>query len=171
MIFNRLRAISHKNQFGYTLMELVIAIGIIGIVSGVVTMTIYQVFAGNAGSYTHMTAVKEVQSAVYWISLDTKMAQTVQTTSDDFPLQLDWEEWDSTTKRVIYTINGEDLERTVYIDGTEDSNRVIASHIDSGSASVVYADDKLTLTITASLTGFRSASETRVVEILLRTKL
>ena len=98
MILHRLGLIN-KNQRGITIIELLIAVGIAGIITGAITMTLFQVYAGNARSSNHMTAVRQVQNAGYWISRDTQMAQIVSTDDDTGTaeievLTLNWAGWE-----------------------------------------------------------------------------
>ncbi len=76
MMFHRLKSI-HKNQKGFTLIELIVAIAITALIIGVIAMSIFQVFTVNALSSNHMKAVRQVQTVGNWISRDTLMAQSV----------------------------------------------------------------------------------------------
>ena len=81
---------------GFTLIELVLALAIIALISGAVGATIFQVYRGTEHNNDHLTMVRQVQQAGYWISRDAQMAQSVTTdnlTSPDF-LILNWTEWD-----------------------------------------------------------------------------
>ena len=94
MIFHRLGVIN-KDQKGFGLAELIVALAITGLITGGITMSIFQVFDINTRSNNHMTAVRQVQNAGYWISHDTQMAQSI----DDNPtapevLILDWVGWE-----------------------------------------------------------------------------
>ena len=170
MIFHRLGLIN-KNQRGFTLIELMIAIAITGIITGGITMTIFQVFSGNARSSNHMTVVRQVQNAGYWISHDTQMAQNVVPDPGDtgFPLTLTWSDWDSgDVHQVIYTllVNNK-LQREHYTNLNLDATTIVAEYIDSISCD--FTGGVLTLTVTATLgTGSQEATETRVYEILPR---
>ena len=81
---------------GFTLVELVVAITIMVLASGAAGAAIFQIFNGTGRSNSHMTAVRQVQNAGYWISRDAQMAQTAtidNLTLPDF-LILSWTEWD-----------------------------------------------------------------------------
>ena len=60
MMFHKLGLI-HRNQRGFTILELLIAFAITGIVVGAATTAIFQVFSGSARSSNHMIAVRQVQ--------------------------------------------------------------------------------------------------------------
>ena len=62
MIFGRLRMIQ-RDQRGLTLVELLIAILLAGIVTSGITMTIFQVFNINSRNSNHMIAIRQVQNA------------------------------------------------------------------------------------------------------------
>ena len=130
MILRRMRLIN-KNQRGFTLIELLIAIAITGLVSGGITMTLFQVFNINALSTNHMIAVRQVQNAGYWISRDAQMAQSMVTTGvSGFPLTLTWSEWDGTVNQATYTIIGGELERSHSINGGDPTKTLVAQYID-----------------------------------------
>ena len=84
------------NEKGFTLIELLIAITIMVLAIGAAGGAIFQIFRGMESNNDHMTAVRQVQNAGYWISRDAQMAQTVTTdglTLPDF-LVVNWTEWD-----------------------------------------------------------------------------
>jgi len=184
----------HNNQRGFTLIEVVLAIALTGIITGGITMSIFQVFDGNTRTSNHMIAVRQVQNAGYWISHDAQMAQSVELewqgetpVGTKFPLNLTWTEWDGTSHQVVYTLimpgSPKQLERqhlTYDTDGNEIGNEttIVAQYINPGlgNTSLDSTDsngdgiiDKLILKITAKVgTGSQEASETRVYEITPR---
>ena len=170
MIFRRLGLIN-KNQRGFTLAELIVALAITGLITGGITMSIFQVFDINTRSNNHMTAVRQVQNAGYWISHDAQMARDVAPDPGDtgFPLVLTWTEWGGTVNEVTYTLVDSELKRSHSVDG-EPSETVVAQYIDSVSCQLDPLDNrKLTFTITATVSGgWKEASETRVYEVIPR---
>jgi len=85
-----------KGEKGFTLLELIIAIALTGIVATAITMLISQTFTGSTRNSNHMVAVRRVQEAGYWVSLYTYMAQDMTITGDSgFPLILDWIDFDT----------------------------------------------------------------------------
>ena len=169
----------HKNQRGFTLIEMVMAIAITGLVMGAAAMTIFQVFDLNIRTSNHMIAVRQVQNAGYWVSHDGQMAQIVEPTedSDGFPLTLTWTDWDSgDVYQVVYTLLLADnkLQREHYTNLNPDATTFVAEYIDPDPlmTKCEFTDtdgdgvgDKLTLTVTATV---GAQSETRVYEVIPR---
>ena len=105
MIFHRL-GLLNKNQRGFTLVEMLIVLAIAGIVTAAATMTIIQVISGSSSSSNHMTAVRQVQNAGFWVSRDAQMAQSVAPAPypDGFPLTLTWTDRYGNDHQVVYSL-------------------------------------------------------------------
>jgi prepilin-type N-terminal cleavage/methylation domain-containing protein len=164
----RLMMIS-RYQRGFTLYEMLVALAILGVIIPVIGMSIFQVLSINTLTGNHLTAVKQVENAIYRINRDAQMAQTVQTGGGSgFPLNLIWVEWDNTSNNVTYTIQNGELWRANSVNGGQSTSGVVAQHInsDSGMTNLQFVGGVLTVKITASLGGFRPASETRVGTVL-----
>lgn len=166
MIFHRLGLIN-KKQRGFTLVELMLAMALTGIITGAITMTILQVVNSTARTNNHMIAIRQVQNAGYWLSRDVQMAQIVEPTDPDpdgFPLTLTWTDWGGTVNVVAYTLNGTDLVRD---DGDQNP---VAEFIESVDVSPrPYTSGALTFTVTATVGGgSQGQSETRTYEIVPR---
>jgi len=95
-----------KDQRGFTLIELLIAILLTGLITGGITMTIFQVFNLNTRTSNHMTAVRQVQNAGFWVSPDVQMAKNVTTGgSPGVLLTLTWTApGTGDAHKVIYTL-------------------------------------------------------------------
>jgi len=174
MIFHRLGLIN-KGQKGFTLIEVLVALAVTGLITGSITMVISQVLTGNVRTSNHMTAVRQVQNAGYWISRDAQMAQTVDTGEfSGFPLTLTWTEYgvDGDEHQVVYTLADNKLQREHYTNRATnpapDATTFVADHINTANTSCALDGSKLTLTVTASIGGFKPASETRVYEVVPR---
>jgi prepilin-type N-terminal cleavage/methylation domain-containing protein len=124
-----------KNQFGFTAVELLIGVAIIGIIGGSIGVTVAQTYNGSTLSSKHMTAINNVKNAVDWITRDAEQArpkesatgsgELVAATPPDDKITLIWYDYKNDNYsvkewyRVIYTIpeNTTSLQRT-YETGT-----------------------------------------------------
>ena len=175
MIFRKLGLI-HKNQIGLTMIELLLAMTISGIVTGAITMTMFQVINGSARTNNHMTTVRQVQSGGYWVSRDANMAQNVATDNltGSQILELSWTEWDGTVNTVVYSLEDmasgglKNLQRSHSIDG----NSFVAQYINPATTSCNFTDGVLIFTVTATVgSGSQEENETRVYRIVPRPGL
>jgi len=170
-MFHRLGSIN-KNQKGFTLLEMLLALLIGSLIAGGITATIFQVVIGSARTNNHMIAVRQVQSAGYWVSHDAQMAQTVvpATDADGFPLTLSWTDWAGTSNVITYTIVGGELKRQQVV-GSQTSQTTVARFIDPDSANTKcqLTGGTLILTVTATVgPSSQRQSETRVYKIVPR---
>jgi len=132
-----------KNQVGFTAVELLIGVALIGIIGGAVGVTVAQTFSGSGLSSQQMTAINNVRNAGDWIMRDVQQSRPKESvtgsgtlvstaTPPDNQITLIWYDYTNypTRKwyRVIYTITGTDLQRAqeigVYSNGlwTKDVN-------------------------------------------------
>jgi len=174
-----------KGEKGFTLIELIIAILITGIVASAITGTILYALNVNFSTANRMTAVRQVRNVGFWVSPDVQMARCVYPGgSSGFPLALNWTDWaNNDTHAVIYTLedmsSGEFkvLKRKHYIESELASTTIVAEYIDQAETSCVWecdcdcyweegcsnwADAQLTFTVTASVGG---QNETREYEV------
>ncbi len=152
------------NQKAFTIIELLIGIAVIGILAPVLGLSIVHMTNVNASASNQMLAVKQVERAVYWISRDTQMAQSIQTGGGSgFPLNLYWKSWDSTSTNVTYSIQDDEIIRSYSINGAEPTDMVVGQYIDvdEEATNCQYDDIALTFKITVTTGGYRSISETR----------
>jgi prepilin-type N-terminal cleavage/methylation domain-containing protein len=180
MIFHRLRLIN-KDQRGFTLTELILAICISAIITAFITLTIFQVITGSARTNNHMTAVRQAQSAGYWVSHDAMMAQSIAPPAGGFPLTLTWTEWadggpNGDEHEVVYSlVDGasgglKSLQRSYSVNGTTETS-IVAQFIDptekdgEPQTKCEFAGGKLTFKVTATV---GKQSETRTYEVMPR---
>jgi prepilin-type N-terminal cleavage/methylation domain-containing protein len=154
----------NKDQKGFTLIEVLIAIAITGLITWGITMTIFQVFDMNTRSTNRMAAITQLENAGLWVSKDTQMANDVSTPSEE-SLQLTWNDyWDTgASHNVTYTLEDNTLQRSHSVNGGASNSTTIAEYIDQ--TSFVWDGDWLTFTVTATVGG---ESETRVYKVTPR---
>ena len=176
-----------KDQNGFSLVELLAAIAISGIIIIGLVIGIFQLFTGHARASGDMTVVRQVQQAGYYISRDTQMAGevSVDDLGPDEVVILTWywylyheddPDRDGEGNRVIYTLEEDRLYRNYYFaledeltgEVNEDdyelkSRTFIAEYIED--INCTYDDVTLTLTVTASVEGIAGEQvETRTYE-------
>jgi len=157
-----------KNQKGFTLIEIVIALGIFGLVIAAATGTIAQVFQ-SARSSEHMTALRQVQSAGYWVSKDGIQAQTIYTQGYFlYVARTDWD--DSELHEIVYSLQDmpsgalKQLQREESLNGAPASTLIVSRYIDPDQTSCSWnaSVKALTFTVTATM---NQQTETRTYEV------
>ena len=162
----------NRSQKGFTLIELLIALPIIAIVVAAASGALIQVIQSTATS-AHMVALRQVQTAGYWVSKDGLQAQEVNT--QDYFLYVKWTDWDvSDVHEVVYAFSSGDIKQlqrqeTVHDkDGNLVSNTmtIAGQYIASSQTTCGWNGSVLTFTVTASVPGARGPqTETRTYEI------
>ena len=160
-----------KGEKGFTLVELLIAMLLTGIVASAITGTILYVLNVNFSTANRMTAVRQVRNVGFWISPDVQMAKNVTPgETSGFPLTLTWTEWEmGYSHEITYSLedmsSGEFkiLKREHYDSGPDSTTTtIVAEYIDPAETDCVLTGRKLTFTVTATVGG---QSETRVYEV------
>lgn len=120
------------------MIELLVALAITGLISGGLTMTIFQLFSGNAQSSNQMNVIRQVQNAGYWISRDVQMAQSTAITGlTGFPIALTWTDYEApnAAHQVVYTLVGDQIKREHYTNSVLVATTFIAQNIDPANTS------------------------------------
>ncbi len=84
-------------QKGYSLIELLVALPIMGLASVAAGSAIFQIMNNTESANDRISVVRQVENAGYWISGDAQMALVATTTAnltDPNFLVLNWIEWD-----------------------------------------------------------------------------
>ncbi len=74
-----------QNEHGFATIELVASIAIIALIGIGTAATTFQVINVTGRSNDHMTVVRQIENAGYWISYDTQMAESVVTDNLTYP--------------------------------------------------------------------------------------
>ena len=173
------------SEKGYTFIELLIAITIIVLASGAAGAAIFQIVRGTERNNDHMTVVRQVENAGYWISRDAQMAKTISADNLTLPdfLVMNWTELDDERNPVYHSANYslEDLtdgigklKRNYSSSAGANAETLIAEYIycnpdDSDNTSrASYQSLVLTVQLTAI---FEETQETKEYRIKLRPNL
>ena len=169
-----------RSEDGYSLIGILVALAIMAIITGGIMVIIDQIYYVNSDRTNHIVAIREVQNAGRWFTLDGQKAVTIEPAEgpDGFPLTISWEDTDDNQHEVVYTISVDDkLQRQHYTNRTinpdPDNTTLIASHIDSANTSCsVTENNELVANITAAVNDDRSTyTETRTYRIFPRGSL
>ena len=124
----------HKHQRGLTLVELVIAMALFGMVAGAILTSFSNIMVASARTSSQMTAARQVQTAGYWVSQDALQAQAPG--DPGFPLTLTipyyvGEEHDSELvyRTVVYQVVDGNLQRIAQDHESDPVTTIIAEHI------------------------------------------
>jgi prepilin-type N-terminal cleavage/methylation domain-containing protein len=159
------------NQKGFTLIEILIATAISGILALGISIAISQITTVNANSTARMEAIKQIELSIDRIRVDVQMAQEIYTSDPDPSpnanvfLALKWTEWNNTSHSIKYYWDTTNQLSRLPSEGTLNA---IAKNIDSRPAVVLPNSSYLRITLSATVGTYRPATETRVFEVKRR---
>jgi prepilin-type N-terminal cleavage/methylation domain-containing protein len=165
---------ARAGQTGFTLIEMIVVLAITGFIGAAAATAAALVYREGSRNSDYTAASQQAMNAVYWISRDALMAQTVTTNGIDFPLTLVWKGWDSSSNNVTYKIENNALKRSYSINGAAPQETLIAQYINGGSGNTIcsFNGTVLTVTITATVgTGTRAVTVTKEGKIAPRPGL
>jgi prepilin-type N-terminal cleavage/methylation domain-containing protein len=144
-----------KGEQGFTLVELLIAIAIMGSIFGVLGEAFHQAVTIPEYGNDRVTALHELQNVAHWVNLDGQMAQSAAG-GNGLVLTL------PDNSSISYTLAGTDLVRS-----TSTDNRTLANNITTINFSI--QDRYITMDITSSPGGRWGVSENETYKVYLRT--
>jgi prepilin-type N-terminal cleavage/methylation domain-containing protein len=172
-----------REQKGFTLIELLIGLVITGILASLIAGLTLQLYSGNAMSTNRMTAVKQVESVIFYISRSTQQAQQVillnssggviapvnnivnfnLVTGDK--LKIVFSDWDTaTTTTTVYTVSTGSMSQVINLGQPS----AVAQHLTTASGSWNSETRTLSMNVIATVSGYRTATETRTFTIIPR---
>jgi type II secretory pathway pseudopilin PulG len=136
-----------RNEQGFSLIELLVGGLIAALIGLAATAAIIQVV--NAGRHSsHMSALRQVQDAGYWVSRDGLQAQAVSISAGTgFPLTLTWTDWDTNeVHQIVYSLQNmpsgglKKLWRQESINGGGQTTTLVAQYIVASGTSCYWTD-------------------------------
>ncbi len=149
-------------ESGMTLLELLIALAIGGLVVGLIGAALSQFLRTTSRGHDELAVVHDQRDALSWLSRDAQMAVSALATVEPNSVTLNWS--DPTTGdsyQSHYQQSGSDLVRTFTVNGTP-SALPVARDLQPGGFSATRNGDLITVHI-ASSQGQESASRSEMV--------
>jgi prepilin-type N-terminal cleavage/methylation domain-containing protein len=144
-----------SRERGFTLVELVIATAITGLIVSFLGTGAYQMLTITEQGNNRLTAMHELQNAACWFSIDGQGANS-GTGGSGLVLTL------SDNSTVTYSLAGTELRRTL-----AGAQMTLARNISSANFSI--AGRVITMSLTSSPAGRQDASESGTYKVYLRT--
>ena len=163
-----------RNERGFTLIEILVAVAVGAMVVAAASGVIIQLLQSSRTSF-HMTALRQVQAAGYWVSQDVLQTQEVPDT-DNYFLYVTWTDIDTDhIYKVYYSLQDmasvslkqferQEVETDADLNPVSDTTIIVARYIDSSQTSCTWDTDAKILTFTVTAT-MNEQAETRVYEV------
>lgn len=170
-----MRRSSMSHQRGYTLIELIIVLALVGIIGAAATMAITQIITVSILANDQNTAVNQVRNAGHWIGRDGQTAKEVNPSPGGDKL-LELTVWDNSVGSANHTVSYTFVSPVVPPDYPSELRRdlndvpgiMVAEYIDPDQTSCSWDEDErvLTVIVTARMPGWKDEKiETRTFEI------
>ena len=143
-----------KSQEGMTLVELVMAIAVTGIIVVFLGTAVNQIITVSEYGNSRLTAMHELQNAAHWFGLDGQKASTASV-NGELLLTI------SETSSITYSLAGTELRRTA-----NGEQLVLAQNITSADFSI--ENRVITMSLTSSPEGRDDVSENGTYKVFLR---
>lgn len=146
--------IKTRKQKGYTVIEMVIGVALVGILGIGITGFTMQTLSYGTKSNNKMLAMMQVENAGYWVSRDVQMSANISLGENaGFPLELNWLDIDQNEYQVIYSLTGSEIQRSLSKNGQEELQTSIAQSINPAIdlTSCTYTDGLFIFKVTATL--------------------
>ncbi|MBN1856850.1 MAG: prepilin-type N-terminal cleavage/methylation domain-containing protein [Dehalococcoidia bacterium] len=158
-----------RSQSGLTLIELLIAIAIIGAMGAAAVGATFQLLNASRQSTDGQLAITQVRSVEHWITRDTLTSQAISpnlVNPSGFPLVLAWQSIDGTSNSVTYTMvdspsSSLKLLQRDAVNGGATATTIVGEYIDASLTSCTYSGTVLTVTVAATA---REYTATRTFE-------
>jgi type II secretory pathway pseudopilin PulG len=163
------------NQIGFTLIELILGMVLYSLLGGGIITAISHINRVNDASSARITAVKQVENALFYINRDIQMAQNIETDGEGFWMKMNWTTWDDNDLyEETYIFEDEIITRRESINGDITLQQPLAAHISAVSVTApnlttTPPEKAWTIEITATAaSGHRQDIETRRMQIVPR---
>ena len=143
-----------KTERGFTLVEMLIATAITGLIINVLGVVVYQIITVTECSSDSMIALHELQKAAYWFNIDGQKANAASS-GNELVLTL------PDDSSITYVLVGTELQRNA-----GESQMVLARNIEASSFSV--HNRVVTMNLTSSPAGRQHVSEQAAYRVYLR---
>ena len=172
------------NQKGFTLIEVLVAVAILGLVVSVISISIIQIITGTERNNVKIIALADIEHATAWLNQDLLMVQTILVNdgqSEDplvygqpadlvagDTLILNWTDYyggEAITHQNQYYVSGTRLMRD-----SDGQLANIASYISAAEFSIDGSGRLITFTLTSSPESISERGETKTYRFYQRTE-